>query len=47
MATRQQLHARNAIRKLRDLEDKEGIRSIEVRDNLRFGEGRDTRAVSD
>ena len=46
-ATRQQLHARNAIRKLRDLEDKEGIRSIEVRDNLRFGEGRDTRAVSD
>ncbi len=47
VATRQQLHARNALRKLRDLEDKEGIRSIEVRDNLRFGEGRDTRAVSD
>ncbi|SCX13647.1 NAD(P)/FAD-dependent oxidoreductase [Corynebacterium jeikeium] len=47
VATRQQLHARNAIRKLRDLEDKESIRSIEVRDNLRFGEGRDTRAVSD
>lgn len=47
VATRQQLHARNALRKLRELEDKEGIRSIEVRDNLRFGEGRDTRAVSD
>ncbi|KAB1503609.1 NAD(P)/FAD-dependent oxidoreductase [Corynebacterium sp. 320] len=47
VATRQQLHARNALRKLRELEDKENIRSIEVRDNLRFGEGRDTRAVSD
>lgn len=47
VATRQQLHARNALRKLRELEDKDGIRSIEVRDNLRFGEGRDTRAVSD
>ncbi|MBC2681525.1 NAD(P)/FAD-dependent oxidoreductase [Corynebacterium anserum] len=47
VATRQQLHARNALRKLREMEDKEGIRSIEVRDNLRFGEGRDTRAVSD
>ena len=47
VATRQQLHARNALRKLRELEDKEGTRSIEVRDNLRFGEGRDTRAVSD
>ena len=46
-ATRQQLHARNALRKLREMEDNEGIRSIEVRDNLRFGEGRDTRAVSD
>lgn len=46
-ATRQQLHARNALRKLREMEDKEGVRSIEVRDNLRFGEGRDTRAVSD
>ena len=47
VATRQQLHARNALRKLREMEDNEGIRSIEVRDNLRFGEGRDTRAVSD
>ncbi len=47
VATRQQLHARNAIRKLRTYEDEEGKRSIEVRDNLRFGEGRDTRAVSD
>ena len=47
VATRQQLHARNALRKLREMEDKEGIRSIEVRDNLRFGEGRDTRAISD
>lgn len=47
VATRQQLHSRNALRKLRELEDNEGIRSIEVRDNLRFGEGRDTRAVSD
>ena len=47
VATRQQLHARNALKKLRELEDNEGIRSIEVRDNLRFGEGRDTRAVSD
>ena len=46
-ATRQQLHARNALRKLRVMEDNEGVRSIEVRDNLRFGEGRDTRAVSD
>ena len=36
-----------ALRKLREMEDNEGIRSIEVRDNLRFGEGRDTRAVSD
>ena len=47
VATRQQLHARNAIRKLRAFEDEEGTRSIEVRDNLRFGEGRDTRAISD
>lgn len=47
VATRQQLHARNALRKLREMEDNEGVRSIEVRDNLRFGEGRDTRAVSD
>ncbi|WP_288813954.1 NAD(P)/FAD-dependent oxidoreductase [uncultured Corynebacterium sp.] len=46
-ATRQQLHARNALRKLRVMEDNEGVRSIEVHDNLRFGEGRDTRAVSD
>lgn len=47
VATRQQLHARNAIRKLRAYEDENGERSIEVRDNLRFGEGRDTRAISD
>ena len=47
VATRQQLHARNAIRKLRSYEDDKGERSIEVRDNLRFGEGRDTRAISD
>lgn len=47
VATRQQLHARNALRKLRTLEDEQNIRSIEVRDNLKFGDGRDTRAVSD
>lgn len=47
VATRQQLHARNAIRKLRAYEDENGERSIEVRDNLRFGEGCDTRAISD
>lgn len=47
VATRQQLHARNALRKLRTLEDEQDIRSIEVRDNLKFGDGRDTRAVSD
>ncbi|MEY8565534.1 NAD(P)/FAD-dependent oxidoreductase [Corynebacteriaceae bacterium 7-707] len=47
VATRQQLHSRNALRKLRILEDEQDIRSIEVRDNLKFGEGRDTRAVSD
>jgi NADH dehydrogenase len=47
VATRQQLHARNALRKLRTLEDEQDIRSIEVRDNLKFGEGRDTHAVSD
>ncbi|MDH2454904.1 NAD(P)/FAD-dependent oxidoreductase [Corynebacterium bovis] len=47
VATRQQLHARNAIRKLREYEDKDGVRSIEVRDNLKFGEGRDTRADAD
>ncbi|OFT90308.1 MULTISPECIES: NAD(P)/FAD-dependent oxidoreductase [Corynebacterium] len=47
VATRQQLHARNAISKLRAYEDENDERSIEVRDNLRFGEGRNTRAVSD
>ncbi|MDN5720945.1 NAD(P)/FAD-dependent oxidoreductase [Corynebacterium sp.] len=47
VATRQQLHARNALRKLRTLEDEQDIRSIEVRDNLKFGDGRDTRAVAD
>lgn len=47
VATRQQLHARNAIHKLRDHEDEKDIRSIEVRDNLKFGEGRDTEAASD
>ncbi|MGO3362829.1 MAG: NAD(P)/FAD-dependent oxidoreductase [Corynebacterium sp.] len=47
VATRQQLHARNALNKLRDLEDEKDIRSIEVRDNLKFGDGRDTKAVSD
>lgn len=47
VATRQQLHARNALRKLRTLEDEQEIRSIEVRDNLKFGDGRDTRAVAD
>lgn len=47
VATRQQLHARNALRKLRKLEDEKGIRSIEVRDNLKFGEGRDTPASAD
>ncbi|RAV33611.1 NAD(P)/FAD-dependent oxidoreductase [Corynebacterium heidelbergense] len=47
VATRQQLHARNALKKLQAMEDSEGVRSIEVRDNLRFGEGRDTRAIAD
>jgi NADH dehydrogenase len=47
VATRQQLHARNALRKLRALEDEQESRSIEVRDNLKFGDGRDTRAVAD
>ena len=47
VATRQQLHARNAFSKLRALEDEADVRSIEVRDNLKFGEGRDTTAVSD
>ena len=47
VATRQQLHARNALNKLRKLEDEKGIRSLEVRDNLKFGEGRDTPADAD
>lgn len=47
VATRQQLHARNALNKLRKLEDEKGIRSPEVRDNLKFGEGRDTPADAD
>ncbi len=47
VATRQQLHARNALNKLRKLEDEKGIRSIEVRDNLKFGEGRETPADAD
>lgn len=47
VATRQQLHARNAINKLREYEDEKGVRSIEVRDNLKFGEGRDTAASAD
>lgn len=41
VATRQQLHARNAINKLRTYEDEKGERSIEVRDNMKFGEGRE------
>lgn len=47
VATRQQLHARNALNKLRKLEDEKGIRSLEVRDNLKFGEGRETPADAD
>ena len=47
VATRQQLHARNALNKLRKLEDEKGIRSLEVRDNLKFGEGRATPADAD
>lgn len=47
VATRQQLHARNAITKLRELEDDKGVRSIEVRDNLKVGEGRDTEPTAD
>ena len=47
VATRQQLHARNAFSKLRALEDEADVRSIEVRDNLKFGEGRDVKTVSD
>jgi len=47
VATRQQLHARNAIQKLRGYEDEAGVRSVEVRDNLKVGEGRDDKPVAD
>lgn len=47
VATRQQLHGRNILRRLRELEDEQGIRSVMVRDNLKVGEGRDIRPTTD
>lgn len=47
VATRQQLHGRNILRRLRQMEDEQGVRSVMVRDNLKFGEGRDTKATAD
>lgn len=47
VATRQQLHGRNILRRLREMEDEQGVRSVMVRDNLKFGEGRDTKTTAD
>ena len=47
VATRQQLHGRNTLQKLRELEDEKGVRSVMVRDNLKVGEGRDIKPTAD
>jgi NADH dehydrogenase len=47
VATRQQLHGRNTLHRLRELEDEKGVRSVMVRDNLKVGEGRDTKPTID